>query len=136
MVKQIIIKKIRLPAPGNIEDDIDFISKSFGYFTQRDTANTAGRIFRILVKDACGDKEGLSSEEISEKLDISRGTTVYHLNSFIETGLISKEHNKYRLRSPSLQKSIEEIKEDMERMMKHMLKIALEIDKQLGHYYR
>ena len=136
MSKQVIIKKIRLPAQGNVNDDIDFICKSFGYFSERDKQESAGKIFRILVKEACGESEGISSDELANQLNLSRGAIVYHLNSFLECGLIIKERNMYRLRSPSLQRSLEEIKEDMDRMMKKMFKIAIEIDKNLGNYYR
>jgi len=50
--------------------------------------------------------------------------------------MIVKEHNKYRLRARSLQRSMEEIREDIDRIMIQMLKIAMEIDDKLGHYYK
>ncbi|HEC89267.1 MAG TPA: MarR family transcriptional regulator [Thermoplasmatales archaeon] len=136
MTQQIIIKKISLPALGSINNDIDFICKSFGYFSERDKQETAGKIFRILVKEAAGEAQGLTSDEIAEKLNLTRGTIVYHLNSFIAAGLVIKERNTYRLRAPSLQKCIEEIKEDIDRIMKQMMKIATDIDEKLGRYYR
>ena len=136
MTRTVQVKKIRSPAPGNIEDDIDYICKSFGYFTLRDKKDSAGRIFRCLVREGCGDKEGLSSDNLSEQLELSRGAIIHHLNSFIKSGLVIKENNFYRLRSQSLQKSIEEIKIDIDRIFKQMTKIAMEIDDKLGHYYR
>ena len=54
----------------------------------------------------------------------------------MSSGIVVKEHNKYRLRSASLQKSMEEIREDIDRIMEQMIKIAREIDEKLGHYYR
>jgi len=136
MPQQIIIKKIRSPPLGSINEDIDFICKSFGYFSQRDKQDTAGKIFKLLVKEACEPDQRLSSDEIAEKLNLTRGAIVHHLNSFISAGLVVKEHNRYRLRSCSLQKSIEEIKTDIERIMRQMLKIAIDIDESLGRYYR
>jgi len=136
MTQHIIIKKINSPAPGNINDDIDFICKSLGYFSPRDKQDTAGKIFRLLVKNACQPGTCLTSDEIAEKLNLTRGAIVHHLNNFISAGLVIKERNKYRLRSPSLQKSIEEIKEDIDRIIDEVLKIASEIDQKLGHYYR
>jgi DNA-binding MarR family transcriptional regulator len=136
MTKTIQVKKVRSPAPGNIEDDIDFICKSFGYFTLRDKQDSAGRIFRLLVKEACGDKDGVTSDSIAESLELSRGAIIHHLNSFIKSGLIVKENNLYRLRSHSLQKCIEEIKFDIDRIFTQMIKIAVDIDNKLGHYYR
>jgi predicted transcriptional regulator len=136
MVKIVTVKKIRSPAPGNISNDIDFICKSLGYFSLRDKQETAGRIFRLLVTECCSDSEGLSSDDIAERLELSRGSIVHHLNSFISTGIVVKERNMYRLRSTSLQKCIDEIKEDINRIFKQMTKIANEIDEKLGHYYR
>jgi predicted transcriptional regulator len=136
MSHKIKIRKIITPPPGSLKDDIDYICRSFGYFSQRDKNCTAGRIFRLIVKETAGEEEGLTSDEIAEKLDLSRGTIVYHLNNFIESGLIVRKKNTYKLRSASLQKSIEEIKSDIERILEEMMKIADEIDSQLGNYYR
>jgi len=136
MASTVLVKKIRSPAPGDIDEDIDFICKSFGYFSQRDKQDSAGKIFRLLVKEACGNNEGISSENIANDLALSRGAIVHHLNSFISTGLVIKECNTYKIRSGSLQKSIEEIKEDIDRIFNQMTKIAIEIDEKLGHYYR
>ena len=136
MARTVLVKKIRSPAPGDIDEDIDFICKSFGYFSLRDKQDSAGKIFRLLVKEACGNDEGISSDDIANELALSRGAIVHHLNSFISTGLVIKESNRYRLRSGSLQKSIEEIKEDIDRIFRQMAKIAVEIDEKLGNYYR
>ena len=135
MAYKIRLKKVRTPAPGNLTGDIDFIFQSFGYFSQRDKNNTAGRIFRLLVKDTA-EGEGLTSDEIAEALDLSRGALVYHLNNFMAARLVVKEKNKYRLRSQSLQKSIEEIRQDTQRVFNEMLKIAEAIDEELGNFYR
>jgi predicted transcriptional regulator len=136
MSRTVQVKKVRSPAPGNIEDDIDYICRSFGYFTLRDKQDTAGRIFRLLVREGCGDRYGLCSDDLAEKLELSRGAIIHHLNNFIKSGLVVKENNLYRLRSQSLQKSIEEIKIDIDRIFNEMIKIAMEIDDKLGHFYR
>ena len=136
MARAVVVRKVRSPAPGSIDEDIDYICKSFGYFSQRDKQESAGKIFRLLVKEACGHNEGICSDEMAKKLSLSRGAIVHHLNSFITCGLVIKERNVYRIRSSSLQKSIEEIKEDIDRIFKQMSKIAIEIDEKLGNYYR
>ncbi len=136
MAYKIKLKRIEAPPPGDVKSDIDFICRSFGYFTQRDKNSTAGRIFRLLVKETAGETDGLTSDQIAEKLDVSRGTIVYHLNSFIAAGLVVRERNTYRLRSQSLQKSIEEIRQDTQRIFNEMLKIAQAIDDELGNFYR
>lgn len=136
MKQSITIKRVRSPAPGSVNDDIDFICKSLGYFSQRDKQDTAGKIFRLMVKECCSEADGLSSDDIADRLELTRGSIVHHLNNFMATGLVIKERNIYRLRSSSLQKCIDEIKEDIDRILKHMIKIANEIDEKLGNYYR
>mgnify|MGYP005839771167 CR=1 FL=1 len=136
MTNQIIIKKIEIPAAGSLNDDIDYVCKSFGYFTERDKQDTAGRIFQLLVKEACGSNKGMTSDEIAERLNLTRGAIVHHLNNFISTGLVVRSHKTYKLRAQSLQKSIEEIKEDIDRILTQILKIANEIDMKLGNLYR
>jgi len=73
---------------------------------------------------------------MAEKLNLTKGAIVHHLNSVISTGIVIKEHNKYRLISASLQKSGEEIRTDIDRILEQIIKIAMEIDDKLGHYYR
>ena len=65
-----------------------------------------------------------------------RGAIVHHLNSFINAGTIIRNKNTYRLRRQCLQKRIEEIKEDIDRIFTEVLKIASKIDNQLGNFYR
>ncbi|MDD2666158.1 MAG: hypothetical protein PHD13_06640 [Methanocellales archaeon] len=136
MAGRIILKKFDYPVTGDLNDDIDFICRSFGYFTQRDKQDTAGKIFRLLVKEVAEESNGLSSDDIADKLHLTRGTIVYHLNSFISSGLVIRENNTYRLRSQSLQKCIDEVQEDIYRMLNQMRKISKDIDNKLGHYYR
>lgn len=136
MPRQIIIKKVRAPKPGRLDDDIDYLCKSLGYFSKRDKQDTAGKIFRELVRDACGPDQCITSDELAEKLNLTRGAIVHHLNNFIAAGIVIKDHNRYQLRSASLQKSLEEIRTDIDRIMNQMIKIASEIDEKLGLYYR
>jgi len=136
MSHRIHLKKLETPPPGSIKTDIDYICESFGYFSQRDKNCTAGRIFRLLVEKTSENSPGITSDEIAAELHLTRGAIVYHLNNFIDSGLVIRERNLYRLRSQSLQKSIEEIRQDAQRIFLEMLKIAQEIDEQLGNFYR
>ncbi len=89
----------------------------------------------MLVRESCK-TGGLTSDQIAEQLDLTRGAIVHHLNSFIGAGIIIRDRNIYQLRRQCLQKSIEEIKEDIDRIFSEMIKIASEIDSQLGNFYR
>jgi hypothetical protein len=65
MAHNVQVKKMQTPAPGNLDRDIDFICRSFGYFSQRDKQDTAGKIFRLLVKETSGGSGGLRSDDIA-----------------------------------------------------------------------
>ncbi len=136
MPRNINIQKIRLPKEGSIEEDINYLCKSLGYFSNRDKNETAGKIFRIIVQRGVVEDEGVKSEEIAEELGLTRGAIVHHLNSFIQSGIVIKEKNSYRLRSQSLRKSLEEVRADIERIFKEMIRIAEEVDENLGYFYR
>ena len=83
MVIKIELKRIRTPPAGSIDNEIDFICESFGYFTKRDKNNTAGHIFQFIIKKTAENSEGVTSDEIAKELDLTRGAIVYHLNNFI-----------------------------------------------------
>jgi DNA-binding MarR family transcriptional regulator len=136
MAYKIKLRRLRVPPAGNLDNDIDFICRSFGYFTKRDKNNTAGRIFQYVIKKTAEDAEGVTSDEIANELDLTRGAIVYHLNNFISAGLIVRERNLYRLRSHCLKKSIDEIRNDAQRIFTEMMEIAEEIDEELGIFYR
>jgi DNA-binding MarR family transcriptional regulator len=136
MGRKIRLRRLDIPPAGDISGDIEFICRSFGYFSQRDKQGTAGKIFQLLVEDASNDSDGLTSDEIAERLQLTRGAIVYHLNDFIDAGLVVREKNLYRLRSSSLQRSIEEIMRDAQRIFEDMMKIAHDIDEQFGNFYR
>jgi predicted transcriptional regulator len=102
----------------------------------RDKHDSAGKIFRLLVKDYSDDSGGLTSDEIAEHVHLTRGTVVYHLNNLISTGLIVRVNNKYRLRYGSIQRCLEAIKYEVNKLFLQMMKIAQDLDKNLKRYYR
>ncbi|GAG45787.1 unnamed protein product, partial [marine sediment metagenome] len=75
--------------------------------------------------------QGLSSDEISNKTRITRGTVIHHINKLTDSGLIISQKNKYKLRTRNVNRLIKEIEEDVEETFKEMEKIAKKIDKQL-----
>ncbi len=73
--------------------------------------------------------EGLSSSELKFDRTVARSTVIYHLNRFIEVGLIVKKGRRYYLRAADMSKVIEEIEYDIEREMQRMLDTAREFDR-------
>ncbi|MDE1832856.1 MAG: winged helix-turn-helix transcriptional regulator [Candidatus Micrarchaeota archaeon] len=79
--------------------------------------------------EAAYNNEGLSSAEIKLETPMARSTVIYHLNRFMDTGLIVKRGRKYYLRASEMSKAIEEIEYDIEKEMRKMLDTAREFDR-------
>ena len=88
-------------------------------------------IFIELLKSA-KKKEPLSSDEIAEKLSLSRGTVIHHLNKLMESGLVLYEKKRYILRVENLSILVEEIEKDIRRTCDNLKKVAMDIDHMLG----
>ena len=125
---RITIIKNRKP-PKHLNEEIKWLASSLGLINQRDKDRSCFRIFVVLLQNK---DEGLSSDEIAYKLELSRGTVVHHLERIIETGIIIPEHNKYILRSSNLNQTVEEIQRDIENTWKAIRETASKIDKKLG----
>ena len=119
---------IKLKKPKNkINEEIQWLGKSLGLFGERDKEKSCYRVFIELLQN----NKGLSSDEISNKTHITRGTVIHHINKLMDSGMIISQKNKYKLRTRTINKLIKEIEEDVEEIFKEMEKIAKKIDKKL-----
>ncbi len=87
---------------------------------------------QILKDFAYAAKEGmngLSSSELKFDKEIPRSTVIYHLNRFIETGIVVKKGRKYFLRANEMTRVVEELEYDIDREMQRMLDMAKEFDR-------
>ena len=124
-----IIKSIK-PANRDVNEQLQWLGLSLGLFNLRDRDRSCFRIFIQLLKNTS--KEGLTSDEIAEKLSLSRGTVIHHIHKLVDSGLVIKTGNKYSLRVENLELLIDELKKDMERTYLDMRDIATEIDRKLS----
>jgi predicted transcriptional regulator len=129
------ILDVRMVPMVDVEQDIEWICKSFGFLESRDKEKTAARIFRALL-EATKRGEGLSSDELAEKLGLSRGTMVHHLNKLMKSGLVIHHQGRYKLRAFSLQRTVEEVKRDIARVFENINQVAKSIDENLGLLHR
>jgi len=119
------------PGKKGINEKIQWFGLSLGLFTLRDKDKSSFRIFIELVKAAKG-KKGLSSDELAERLRLSRGTVVHHLKNLEEHGLVNTERNKYFLRVENLELLVDELEKDMQRTCDDLKQVAKEIDSWLN----
>lgn len=131
MIRRITIVTTRKPARHSINDELQWFGSALGLFGERDRNRSCFRIFIELIK-ASKLHDGLTSDELSERLNLSRPTVVHHLNSLMDRGIVVHRMNKYIMRSDRLSSLIDDIHRDMERAMSDMRHSAEELDRILG----
>jgi len=128
---KIVVRKVEMPFSGAPVDELDWICQSLGFFEPIDRDKTASTIFKEIVK-ATEKGEALTSTAISDRLNVSRGAVINHLNNLMRSGLIIRHGRYYTSRSKSVYRTIEEIEEDIERIFSKMKKTARGIDEEIG----
>jgi len=131
----ITIRDIEKPLKPDMVQDILWVCKSFGFVSSRDIEETAGKIFHSIILATHEGKE-LTSEAIAEKSDVTRGTALFHLKDYIDSGLVIQKKTKYTLRRRSISGTIEEIEVDAQKMLNNIKIIARELDARLKLYER
>ncbi len=128
---KITIVRLKKPNTANINQELQWLGSSLGLFSLRDKDRSCFRLFIEMLKSA---KRGerLSSDELSHRLQLTRGTTVHHLNKLMDSGIVIKDKNRYLLRVDSLQDLIGEIRKDIKRTVDDLEEMAKEIDNTLG----
>lgn len=128
---KIVLKKVEKPFSKDIEKELEWICRCFGFFEPIDRSKTASSVFKEIVFAAEKNK-ALSSTQIAKRVEMSRGSVINHLNNLMRSGLIIRQGRNYLLRSKSIFRTIEEIEEDIERIFTKMKKTAKEIDEEFG----
>ncbi len=129
--RRITIIKVGRPPRQNINEELQWFGTSLGLFGNRDKEKSCFRIFLELLKSTKRHRP-LSSDELALRTSLSRGTVVFHLNKLDDAGLITPTPDGYLLRVSNLAAVVEEIKKDINETCFELLKIAKEIDEELG----
>lgn len=128
---KVVIRKVERPFSGDIEDYLNWMCQTFGFFEPIDKDKTAASIFKELVK-ATEKGEALTSTALAERVDMSRGAVINHLNNLIRSGLVQKYGRYYEARSRSIFRTVKEIEEDILRVFREMERTARDLDQELG----
>ncbi len=129
-MKRVVVIKVHRLGEGNINTDLQWLGNSLGLFTLRDKDSSCFRIFITLVKKS-NSNAPLSSDEIAEKLNLSRGTVVHHLIRLMDSGIVVHEKEGYLLRENNLQRLISDLERDTETIFEELKQVAKEIDERL-----
>lgn len=127
---KITLISTRKPSYDDINEELRWIGASLGLFNMRDKDQSCFRVFIEMIKSA--GRDGISSDELAYRLDLSRGTVVHHLNKLMQSGIVVSDKNKYLLRVDSLNALIEELEKDVHRTVSDMKEVARQVDYYLG----
>ncbi|MFH1398880.1 MAG: helix-turn-helix domain-containing protein [Candidatus Woesearchaeota archaeon] len=128
--QKITIIRHKKPSSEDTNAKLQWFGSSLGLFNLRDKDKSCFRIFVELLKSSKQD-QGLTSDEIAERSDLSRGTVVHHLDKLIKSGMVVHEKNQYELRVDNLGALVDEIRKDIQRTMNDLREIAEIIDKEI-----
>ncbi len=129
--QKITIIRSERPVDRNVNEALQWFGTSLGLFNLRDKDKTCFRVFIELIK-AAKRQEPISSDDIANKLGISRATVIHHINKLVDSGLVVVDRNKYILRVSNLRALVDELSKDTERTLNDLREIAKEIDRSLG----
>ncbi len=124
---RIQIKRVEKPFSQDARDEFNWLCECLGFFEPIDKSKTAASVFREIVK-ATDQGEALSSTTLAERVNMSRGSVINHLNNLLQAGLITKHGRFYYARSRSVLRTIKEIEEDILRVFRAMESSARDID--------
>lgn len=127
---KITINRIRKPKEQTLNDELQWFFQSLGLFGNRDKNKSCFRMTIVLLK-SLRDVDGLTSDEISERVSLSRGTVVHHLHNLMGAGLVVKDRNKYTLKVDNLSELVDEIEQDLYKTMSSLKEVARQIDNRL-----
>ncbi|QLJ52448.1 MAG: hypothetical protein Sv326_0273 [Candidatus Fermentimicrarchaeum limneticum] len=119
----IVIRRIETPVERDPDSYVQWLCECLGF--GRDELAT--QIFKDLLKANYKGRHP-SSTELCKGRDVTRAAVIYHLNRFIDRGLVERRGRSYSLRDTTLTSTIEEIEEDMLRYFKKFKEIARKVD--------
>ena len=135
ILEQFIVRKLRELTEKQLDKDIEWVCNSLGFVTPRDHDKTAFKILKALIKSAKEGK-GMTSEELTQVVEPTIGSVIYHLKKLMKAGLVVKLDGNYELRMNSLLTTIDEIQKDINMSLKDIKKVAEDIDNKIGLEHR
>ncbi len=128
---EIVIRRVEQPFSDKAEEEFNWLLQCLGFFEPIDKGKTAASVFKELVK-ATDNGLLLTSTELAERVGMSRGAVINHLNNLQRSGLVLKHGSKYSARSKSMFRMIKELQDEIDLVFKRMEQTAKELDEEMG----
>ncbi len=127
-MEKIVIRAVDRPAYKNPDEFIRWLCEALGLSNPNEKGSIEAEILKRFIV-AAASNTGISSSQIALEPKVARSTVIYHLNRFIDSGLLVKKGRLYYLRAQELSTAIEEIEYDINREMMRILDAAREFDR-------
>ncbi|GIU69887.1 MAG: hypothetical protein KatS3mg002_1123 [Candidatus Woesearchaeota archaeon] len=127
---RITIISAEKPERDNLNKELQYLGESLGLFSERDKDKSCFRIFIVLVK-ALKTQTKLTSDEIAEQTNLSRGTVIHHLTRLMDAGIVVSQKNYYMLAVDNIEELVELAKKNILKTLENLKNIAKNIDKKL-----
>ncbi len=108
----------------NLNKEMGILLEYFGINPKKD--RLAFSIFLHVLSNNL--KGGVKTKEIVETEGVTQAAAVYHLNKFLEKGLVIKRGTRYFLRGETIEETVDELKKDFLRKAERMKKVAKRVD--------
>ena len=128
--QRVTIIRVKKPEKKDVNEELRWFSQSLGLFGARDKEKSCFRVFLELIKVSKRGR-GLTSDELAERSNLTRGTVIHHLTTLAEQGLITKAGNKYMLKG-DLEEIISEIQKEIGNVFRDLREAAEELDRALS----
>ena len=105
-----------------------FLGESLGLFSERDKDKSCFRIFIVLIK-ALKTGHHITSDEIADRTNLTRGTVIHYLNRLMESGIVVSQKSYYMLAVDSMEELVELVKNNLTKTFDGLKHTARNIDK-------
>lgn len=122
MELELTVRRLSRPYKEDPKELADYILRSLGF--ERNLPIYREILFKVL--------EGPETSTRISSGVAKRTTTIYHIGKLLRAGLLVKRGSRYSLREATFQRTIEEIKRDVDRVFEDLLRVARELDKMLN----
>ena len=127
---RITIIRTGKPEKDNLNQELQYLGESLGLFSERDKDKSCFMIFIVLVKSLKTGRR-LTSDEIADQTNLSRGTVIHHLNRLMESGIVVSQKNYYMLAVDSIEELVDMAKNNIIKTFDNLKLTAKNIDKKL-----
>ncbi len=116
----------------DVNQELQLLGGALGLYSSRDKDKAKFRIFVFLLRSLRRGRRGLTSDELADRLGLSRATVLHHIRGLIDAGIVEQYLGRYQLTVDSLEELIVKLRSDVNRTLDDLQELARHCDTGLG----